>query len=69
MFLKNAWYVAANDHEIVNKPLARVLLGEPVVMYRQKDGKVIALGNPRQTDLVHDLEHLLESRRREEHTS
>ncbi|MCC6179860.1 MAG: hypothetical protein IT305_31490 [Chloroflexi bacterium] len=33
------------------------------------DGKVIALGNPRQIDLVHDLEHLLESRRREEHTS
>ena len=43
MFLKNAWYVAANDHEIGRKPLGRVLLGEPVVMYRMEDGTVVAL--------------------------
>jgi phenylpropionate dioxygenase-like ring-hydroxylating dioxygenase large terminal subunit len=43
MFLKNAWYVAANDHEIERKPLGRVLLNEPVVMYRKEDGTVVAL--------------------------
>lgn len=43
MFLKNAWYVAANDHEIGRAPLGRVLLGEPVVMYRKEDGTVVAL--------------------------
>ena len=43
MFLKNYWYVAATDNEIVNKPLARTFLGEPVVLYRTGDGKVVAL--------------------------
>ncbi len=43
MFLKNAWYVAANDHEIGRKPLGRVFLGEPVVMYRKEDGSLVAL--------------------------
>ncbi len=43
MFLKNAWYVAANDHEVGRKPLGRVFLNEPVVMYRKEDGTVVAL--------------------------
>ncbi len=43
MFLKNSWYVAANDHEIGRTPLGRVFLGEPVVMYRTQDGTAIAL--------------------------
>jgi phenylpropionate dioxygenase-like ring-hydroxylating dioxygenase large terminal subunit len=43
MFLRNYWYVAANDHEIGSKPLGRVLLGEPVVLFRQPEGKVVAL--------------------------
>lgn len=43
MFLKNSWYVAANDHEIGRKPLGRVLLGEPVVMFRKEDGTAVAL--------------------------
>jgi vanillate O-demethylase monooxygenase subunit len=43
MFLKNSWYVAANDHEIGRKPLARMLLNEPVVMFRKEDGTVVAL--------------------------
>ena len=43
MFLKNSWYVAANDHEIGRKPLGRVLLGEPVVMFRKEDGTLVAL--------------------------
>lgn len=43
MFLKNAWYVAANDHEIGRQPLGRIFLNEPVVMYRKEDGTLVAL--------------------------
>ena len=32
MFVRNAWYVAAFAHECNDRPLARTLLGEPVVM-------------------------------------
>jgi vanillate O-demethylase monooxygenase subunit len=42
MFLKNYWYVAAWDHELKNAPLGRTFLGEPVVMYRAKDGTPVA---------------------------
>ena len=38
MFLKNAWYVAASDHEVGRKPLRRIILGEPVVLFRTEDG-------------------------------
>ncbi len=44
MFLRNAWYVAAWDHEVSSeRPFGRVLLNEPVVLYRTRDGKVVAL--------------------------
>jgi phenylpropionate dioxygenase-like ring-hydroxylating dioxygenase large terminal subunit len=43
VFLRNSWYVAAWDHEVSRVPLARMLLGEPVVLYRKKDGTPIAL--------------------------
>ena len=44
MFLKNAWYVAAWDHEVTaDKPFGRVLLNEPVVMYRDTRGQLVAL--------------------------
>ena len=43
MFLENYWYVAASDKEVGAKPLARTLLGEPVVLYRTGDGKIVAL--------------------------
>ena len=43
MFLRNYWYVAAYDHEIARKPLGRIILGEPVVLYRLEDGTPIAL--------------------------
>jgi phenylpropionate dioxygenase-like ring-hydroxylating dioxygenase large terminal subunit len=43
-FLKNCWYVAAWHHEISAKtPLARTLLNEDVVFYRQTDGTPVAL--------------------------
>lgn len=44
MFLRNAWYVAAWDHEVTRQNmLRRVLLNEPVVFYRTEDGQPVAL--------------------------
>jgi vanillate O-demethylase monooxygenase subunit len=43
MFLRNFWYVAASDHEIAQRPLGRIILGEPVVLYRLEDGTPVAL--------------------------
>jgi vanillate O-demethylase monooxygenase subunit len=44
MFIRNAWYVAAWDHEIGRVSiLRRFLLNEPVVLYRQLDGTPVAL--------------------------
>lgn len=42
-FLRNAWYAAAWDHEITAAPLARTILNEPVVLYRDTQGHVAAL--------------------------
>jgi vanillate O-demethylase monooxygenase subunit len=42
-FLRNCWYVAAETGEVTRAPLARLLLGEPVVMYRREDGTPVAL--------------------------
>jgi len=42
-FLRNAWYVAAQADEIGRTPLGRLLLNEPVVMYRKEDGGAVAL--------------------------
>lgn len=43
MYLRNAWYVAAWPRELTDKPLARVILDEPVVLFRGADGKPVAL--------------------------
>jgi vanillate O-demethylase monooxygenase subunit len=46
MFVRNAWYVAAWDHEVPDDKLfARTVLGEPVLMYRTADRKVVALAD------------------------
>lgn len=43
-FIRNTWYVAAEPAEVTNeKPLARVLLNENVVLYRTTTGEVIAM--------------------------
>jgi vanillate O-demethylase monooxygenase subunit len=42
-FLRNCWYVAAEAGEVTRAPLARLLLGEPVVLYRREDGSAVAL--------------------------
>lgn len=42
--IRNAWYVAAWSHELAaGTPLARTLLGLPVVLYRKSSGNVAAL--------------------------
>jgi phenylpropionate dioxygenase-like ring-hydroxylating dioxygenase large terminal subunit len=43
MFLRNYWYVAATSEELSRKLLPRVILNEPVVLYRALDGKVVAM--------------------------
>ena len=43
MFLKNCWYMAAFVDEVSTKPLARTLVGEPLVLFRQIDGTAVAL--------------------------
>jgi phenylpropionate dioxygenase-like ring-hydroxylating dioxygenase large terminal subunit len=46
MFLKNCWYVAALDYELIDgKLLNRTLLGEHVLLYRGESGTVIAMND------------------------
>ena len=46
MFLKNCWYVAAWDYELIDgKLLARTILNEHVVLYRGDSGEVYALND------------------------
>jgi len=43
MFVRNAWYVAATRQEIAEKPVARTLLNEPVVLFMNGQDEVCAL--------------------------
>jgi phenylpropionate dioxygenase-like ring-hydroxylating dioxygenase large terminal subunit len=43
MFILNRWYVAGWSKELSDKPLARTLLDEPVVLFRTQDGLAVAL--------------------------
>ncbi|HWU65326.1 MAG TPA: aromatic ring-hydroxylating dioxygenase subunit alpha [Ensifer sp.] len=44
MFLRNCWYAAAWSHELKHdSPIARTVIGEPIVLARQSDGKPYAL--------------------------
>ena len=42
MFLRNCWYVAASAAEIDRKPFGRVILNEPIVLFRTEDGTPVA---------------------------
>lgn len=43
MYLENAWYVAAWEAELGDKPVARTLLGKSLVLFRDSAGKANAL--------------------------
>jgi phenylpropionate dioxygenase-like ring-hydroxylating dioxygenase large terminal subunit len=44
MFLRNCWYVAGWSHHFPeDRPVARTMLGEPIVLYRKYDGGIAAL--------------------------
>jgi phenylpropionate dioxygenase-like ring-hydroxylating dioxygenase large terminal subunit len=43
MLVKNAWYVAGMAHECTQKPLARTLLNQKVVLFRTASGQAVAL--------------------------
>ena len=43
MFLRNHWYVAAWSEDLGRAPIARVMLGEAIVLYRAEDGRAVAL--------------------------
>ena len=52
IFLRNSWYVAAWNHELIDgKKLARTILERPMVLYRGASGKVIALDDRGRTPL------------------
>jgi phenylpropionate dioxygenase-like ring-hydroxylating dioxygenase large terminal subunit len=44
-FVRNAWYVIAWSDGVRDKPLGRRVLDEPVVVFRDADGRAIAIGN------------------------
>ena len=43
MFPRNQWYAAAESAELKDAPVGRILLNEPVVLYRRADGLAVAL--------------------------
>jgi phenylpropionate dioxygenase-like ring-hydroxylating dioxygenase large terminal subunit len=43
MFLRDHWYIAAFQRDVGAKPLRKILLGEPIVLYRAPDGEAVAL--------------------------
>ncbi len=43
MFLRNSWYVAAWSRELSQRPLGRIFLGEPVVLFRTSHGEPVGL--------------------------
>src|ERR1051325_10382173 len=43
MFVRNNWYVAAWDHEVTRGLKRRIILDEPVVLFRTDSGKPVAL--------------------------
>ena len=43
MFLKNAWYVAAWDHEVTRELQQITVLGENICVYRTEAGELVGL--------------------------
>jgi vanillate O-demethylase monooxygenase subunit len=45
MLLRNAWYIGAWADELGDKPVARRICGDPVVLFRNGSGKAVALAD------------------------
>lgn len=45
MFIRNQWYVAGWDREIGRAPFARMVCGEPILLYRKLDGGIVAMAD------------------------
>ena len=46
MYVRDCWYVAAWDHELTAEaPVGRVIINEPVVIYRSGSGRLVALAD------------------------
>jgi phenylpropionate dioxygenase-like ring-hydroxylating dioxygenase large terminal subunit len=46
MFLRNAWYVAAWDYEVLaDTILERLILGQSLIVYRTEAGEPVVLEN------------------------
>ena len=46
VFLRNCWYMAAWDHELIDgKLLARTILEEPLLLYKGDSGRAVVLDN------------------------
>jgi phenylpropionate dioxygenase-like ring-hydroxylating dioxygenase large terminal subunit len=45
MFPRNAWYIAAWGDEVGAAPLARRICNEPIVLFRDRDGRAAALAD------------------------
>src|SRR6266550_5355032 len=43
MFVRNAWYVAATVEEVTAKPVVRIIMNEPIVLFRNGRGETAAL--------------------------
>jgi nitrite reductase/ring-hydroxylating ferredoxin subunit len=44
-FIHNAWYVIAESSEVTRTPMARMVLGHSIVLYRTEAGAAVALQN------------------------
>jgi len=43
MFVRNCWYVAAWDYELEERPIARTIISEPLVLYRASSGALVCM--------------------------
>ncbi len=43
MFIRNTWYIVAEPNELGDKPLARTILGQSVVIFLTESGRPVAL--------------------------
>jgi phenylpropionate dioxygenase-like ring-hydroxylating dioxygenase large terminal subunit len=43
VYIRNTWYIAAEPQEVREKPLARTILGKPIVLFTTASGRIVAL--------------------------